>query len=73
MKTSTRMDEHRAEGRSSIQCLAGKLRIHLTSAQKAEIAAGDVLVLDAGIPHNVEALAESAFLLTILRPDLHAA
>jgi quercetin dioxygenase-like cupin family protein len=59
------MDQHRADGRISIQCLAGRLRIHLSRAQKAEMAVGDVLVLHCG--HDVEALAESAFLLTICR------
>jgi len=68
MKANTRMEQHRAEGRISIQCLAGRLRIHLPSAQKAEMTVGDFLVLDCGIPHDVEALAESAFLLTICWP-----
>jgi quercetin dioxygenase-like cupin family protein len=73
MKANTRMDQHRAEGRVSIQCLAGHLRIHLPDSQKAEVAIGEVLVLDCGIPHDVEALAESAFLLTICWPNSHAA
>ena len=73
MKANTRMDQHRAEGRISIQCLAGRLRIHLPSAQKAEMAVGDLLVLDCGIPHDVQALAESAFLLTICWPHTPAA
>lgn len=69
MKPETRMEQHRAEGRISIQCLEGELRIHLPNTQKAEMAVGDVLVLDCGIPHDVEALAESAFLLTICWPS----
>lgn len=73
MKANTRMDQHRAEGRISIQCLVGQLLIHLPNAQKADIAAGGVLVLDCGIPHDVEALTESAFLLTICWPNLHVA
>ena len=40
---------------------------------KAEVAAGDVLVLDCGIPRDVEALTESAFLLTICWPNSHVA
>jgi len=71
MRANTRMEQHRAEGRISIQCLAGELRIHLPSAQKAELAPGDCLVLDCAIPHDVEALAESAFLLTICWPHSH--
>jgi quercetin dioxygenase-like cupin family protein len=73
MKANTRMDQHRAEGRISIQCLAGRLSIHLPGAEKAEMAVGDFLVLDCGIPHDVEALAESAFLLTICWPHLQVA
>jgi len=73
MKANTRMDQHRAEGRISIQCLAGQLRIHLPGARNAEMAVGDILVLDCGIPHDVEALAESAFLLTICWPRTPAA
>lgn len=73
MKANTRMDQHRAEGKISIQCLVGQLLIHLPSAQKAEMVAGDVLVLDCGIPHDVEALTESAFLLTICWSNSHVA
>jgi quercetin dioxygenase-like cupin family protein len=73
MKADTRMDQHKAEGRISIQCLEGRLRIHLPDSRKAEVAVGDVLVLDCGIPHDVEALVESAFLLTICWPNSHAA
>ena len=67
------MEQHRAEGRISIQCLEGEIRIHLPNTQKAEMAAGDFLVLDCGIPHDVEALVESAFLLTICWPNSHEA
>lgn len=73
MKANTRMDQHRAEGRISIQCLAGQIRIHLPDLRKAEVAVGDVLVLDCGIPHDVEAMTDSAFLLTICLPNSHAA
>jgi quercetin dioxygenase-like cupin family protein len=69
MKANTRMDQHRADGRISIQCLAGRLRVHLSAERSAEMTVGGLLVLDFGIPHDVEALAESAFLLTIAWPD----
>lgn len=73
MKTDTRMNQHRADGRISIQCLAGRLRIHLPNEQKAELVTGDLLVLDCGIPHDVEAGEESAFLLTICWPNSQTA
>jgi len=61
------MSEHRAEGRISIQALQGHLRVHLQD-QKLELPAGRLLALDCGLPHDVEALEESAFLLTIAWP-----
>lgn len=65
MKGGTRMRQHRAEGRVSIQQLKGLVRIHLEADRKLEVSAGHLLVLDCGVLHDVEALEESAFLLTI--------
>ena len=64
MKSGTRMRQHRAEGRISIQQLKGRLRIHLAN-RTLDVSAGDLLVLDCGVLHDVEALEESALLLTI--------
>lgn len=65
MKGGTRMRQHRAEGRVSIQQVRGRGRIHLEAHRKVEVSAGHLLVLDCGVLHDVEALEESAFLLTI--------
>lgn len=67
MKANTRMSEHRAEGRISIHTLQGHIRVHLGD-QKLELPTGRLLALDCGLPHDVEALEESAFLLTIAWP-----
>jgi quercetin dioxygenase-like cupin family protein len=64
MKSGTRMRQHRAEGRVSIQQLKGQVRIHLTE-RKGTVSSGHLLVLDCGVLHDVEALEESALLLTI--------
>ena len=64
MKSATRMRQHRAEGRISIQQLKGQVCIHLAD-RKVNVAAGQLLVLDCGVLHDVEALEESALLLTI--------
>lgn len=64
MKAGTFMRQHRAKGRISIQQLRGKVHIHLAD-RKVTVPAGDLLVLDRGVLHDVEALEESAFLLTI--------
>ena len=65
MRGGTRMRQHRAEGRISIQQLKGRVRIHLEAHQKVELSAGKLLVLDCGVLHDVEALEESSLLLTI--------
>jgi quercetin dioxygenase-like cupin family protein len=64
MKSGTRMRQHRAEGRISIQQLKGQVRIHLAD-RKVTLTTGQLLVLDCGVLHDVEALEESALLLTI--------
>jgi quercetin dioxygenase-like cupin family protein len=64
MKSGTRMRQHRAEGRVSIQQLEGQVCVHLAD-RKVNVSAGHLLVLDCGVLHDVEALEESAFLLTI--------
>jgi len=58
------MSQHKAEGRVSIQQLKGRVCLHLVD-RTASISAGDLLVLDCGVLHDVEALEESALLLTI--------
>ena len=72
MKAGSHMNQHHADGRISIQCLRGKLRIHLPSKTNAEMTAADLLVLDSGIPHDVDAIEESAFLVTISWPGPHS-
>lgn len=67
MKAKTQMNEHRAEGRISIHHLLGRICIHLPD-QKVNLEVGQLLVLDCGMVHNVEALEESAFLLTVSWP-----
>lgn len=67
MKAGTVMKEHRAEGRISVHTLVGRVRLKLPD-QTVEVPAGQLLALDCGIPHDVEALKESAFLLTISWP-----
>jgi len=67
MKSGTRMEGHKADGSISIQALAGKLRLHLPD-QAVEIPAGRLLTLQRALPHDVDALEDSSFLLTISWP-----
>ena len=64
MKSGTSMRQHKAEGRIAIQQLKGQVCIHLAD-RKVTVSAGHLLVLDCGVLHDVEALEESALLLSI--------
>lgn len=67
MKEATEIKEHRADGRISIHTIAGHLRLKLPD-QVVEVPAGHLLALDRCVEHDVEALADSVFLLTIAWP-----
>lgn len=62
-----RIEEHRAPGPISIHALSGHIRV--TVGHRAiDVPAGQVLTLERDATHAVEAVAESAFLLTIAWP-----
>lgn len=67
LKAGARMEGHKADGSISIQGLTGKLNVHL-SQQTVEVPAGRLLTLERALPHDVEALEDSCFLLTISWP-----
>jgi quercetin dioxygenase-like cupin family protein len=69
MKPGSYMSHHRAEGPISVHALLGKVRIHLPEDRTEDLVPGDLLTLDRGLEHDVEALEESAFLLTIAWPE----
>ena len=67
LQAKARMPEHKTEGRISVHVLSG--HIHLRAAGRTfSLRPGGLLALDHGVPHSVEALEESAFLLTIAWP-----
>lgn len=68
MKAGGRLDQHRTEGRISVQTLEGRIRF-TTAARSVELAAGQMLTLEHDIPHDVEGITDSAFLLTIAWPE----
>jgi quercetin dioxygenase-like cupin family protein len=68
MEKGSVLKEHHADGTISVQVLKGSIRF--TSQEKAHILQANSLVtLGASIKHEVEALEESAFLLTIAWPN----
>lgn len=68
MKAGGRLDKHQTEGRISVQALDGRIRFS-TTERSVELAAGQMLTLEHDIPHEVEGIVDSAFLLTIALRD----
>ena len=64
MRKKMCMSEHRTAARISVQTLAGHIRLRLPD-RTVELPAGQLLVLDQCVPHDVEAEEDSAFLLTL--------
>ncbi len=64
LRAQGRMHEHRAHAPITVQVLKG--RVHFRVEERAfELAAGRLLAVAADMAHDVEALEESAMLLTI--------
>jgi len=72
LRAGARMEEHRAAGRISVQTLAGHLRLQALG-EAVDLPVGRLVSLERDVPHDVEALEESAFLLTIAWQGQHAA
>ncbi|MBZ5694306.1 MAG: hypothetical protein LAN36_02985 [Acidobacteriia bacterium] len=67
MKANSRMHEHTATARISVQALSGHIQVHLPE-QVVDLPVGHLLALDQCVPHDVEAIEDSAFLLTVSWP-----
>jgi len=68
MKANTRIPEHHNPGRICVQTVQGLIRMH-ADGKVFDLPKGKMLVLDRAITHDVEALQESAFLLTVSYPQ----
>ncbi len=71
LRSGARMDQHRAAGRISVQTLAGHLRLHALG-ETVDLPVGRLVSLEQDVPHDVEALEESTFLLTIAWQGEHS-
>ena len=65
MKAGTEMGTHHTDGRTSLYVVQGRIRINLPDEQRVDLGNGELLVLEPGLEHDVQALEESTFLLTI--------
>ncbi len=68
LKTGGLLEEHKADGRISIQTLSEHLRLRILG-QAIDLPAGHLLALDRELRHDVEAVEDSSFLLTIAWPE----
>ncbi len=68
MKANTRIPEHHNPGRICVQTIFGHIRMHADDSL-FDLPQGKMLVLDRAITHDVEAVEESAFLLTVAYPQ----
>lgn len=68
MKGGKRIEAHQNAGRISVQTVAGHLRMKV-GEQVFDMPQGRLLVLDRGVRHDVEAMEDSAFLLSIAVPQ----
>ena len=66
-EAGARIKEHHADGTSSLYVLKGHIR-YGTKGQVHDLRAGNLFTLGASIKHEVEAVEESSFLLTIAWP-----
>ena len=67
LQANGHVPEHRTVGRISVHVLSGHIHVR-ASGRTFNLRTGGLLALDQGVPHAIEALEESAFLLMIAWP-----
>jgi quercetin dioxygenase-like cupin family protein len=68
MKAGTHIPNHHNPGRICVQTVLGRIRMH-ADGQAFDLPKGATLVLGRAVTHDVEAVEESAFLLTVALPE----
>lgn len=69
LEQGARMGQHKADARASIMTVAGSVRVWI-GQRAVDLPREGLFVLDRGVIHDVEALEESAILLTLAWPGL---
>lgn len=67
LRPRVRIPEHQTDGQISIQTIRGRILVR-AEGRTFDLPVGTLLTLDRGVRHDVEAVEESAFLLTIAWP-----
>ena len=71
LKAGSHIPPHQTAGRISIHTVQGRIQVR-AEGRTFTLHAGRLLALDQGVRHDVEALEDSAFLLTIARTGGHS-
>ncbi len=71
LKAGSSLGEHHNPGRVAIQPVSGHIRVQ-ADGQSFDVPVGKLVVLDRDVLHDVEALEESAFLVTVAFDDVSA-
>ena len=69
MKAGAHIPNHHNPGRICVQTVKGNIRMR-ADGKIFDLPKGSILVLDRAVTHDVEALEESVFLLTVALPDI---
>ena len=67
LRKGATMREHQVEGPITLFVLEGSIRF-VVGAKKCKLLSNSLMTLDKTIPHDVEAVRDSVFLLTIVQP-----
>lgn len=65
LRKGARVRTHETDERIAIQCLLGRVRVWLPYGNSEEVSEGGLGVMDRGVAHELEALEDCAFLLTV--------
>ena len=66
-RAGTRMSTHEPNERLTVQCLSGHVRIY-AGGKAMDVKAGHLAVIDKALAHDIEAVKDSAFLLSVSWP-----
>ena len=67
LQAKVRVPEHKTEGRIAVHVLSGHIQLR-ASGRTFSLRTGGLLAIDQGVPHELDAIEESAVLLTIAWP-----
>lgn len=65
MRTNALLEEHKTPAAITVQTISGRIQMKVRS-RTVELAPGQIVAVDSNVPHDVLALVDSAFLLTMV-------